>query len=31
MRIWEGFQHGINFGGWLSQGEHSDQTTTKHF
>ena len=25
MRIWEGFQHGINFGGWLSQGEHSDK------
>lgn len=25
MRIWEGYQHGINFGGWFSQREHSDQ------
>lgn len=25
MRIWEGYQHGINFGGWFSQQEHSDR------
>ena len=25
MRIWNGYQRGINFGGWLSQGEKSDQ------
>lgn len=24
MRIWNGYQHGINFGGWFSQGEHTD-------
>ncbi len=25
MRIWNGYQRGINFGGWLSQGEKSDR------
>ena len=25
MRIWEGFQHGINFGGWFSQQEYTEQ------
>lgn len=24
MRIWEGYQHGINFGGWFSHKKHSD-------
>ena len=27
MRIWKGYQHGINFGGWFSQKEH----TEKHY
>ena len=25
MKIWKGFEHGINFGGWLSQCRHAEE------
>ena len=28
MRTFEGFMHGVNLGGWLSQ---ADETTTEHY